>query len=68
MIRTISGSYVSSLQLHQVRDELLAAGLREEQMQVDEVEGRLQVAVVDHRAREVQGILSRHRLSPVTAD
>lgn len=68
MIRTISGSYVSSLQLHRVRDALGAVGLGAEQMQVDEAEGRLQVKVNDHLEQEVIDILSRHRLSPVTAD
>jgi len=68
MIRTISGSYVSSLQLHRVRDALAAMGLEADQMQVDEAEGRLQVKVNDHREQEVMDILSLHRLSPVTAD
>ncbi len=68
MIRTISGSYVSSLQLHRVRDALAGVGLGAEQMQVDEAEGRLQVKVNDHLEQEVIDILSRHRLSPVTAD
>lgn len=66
MATTVSGNYSSDEQLRNVRDDLLASGITDEKVRVDEQARRITVLMPDSTARTAIEILERHGLQGIS--
>ncbi len=60
MTITVTGSYDSAFQIRNTREDLIATGIPQEQIYVDEESRQLKVMIADATEPEVEEILRRH--------
>ncbi len=60
MTKSVTGTYPSNTQIQNAREDLIAAGIPQEQIYVDKAQHQLKVLIADATEPEVEEILKRH--------
>lgn len=66
MTKTVTGTYESTDQIKNARDDLIATGVPQEQIFVDEDNLQIKVMIADATEPEIEDILKRHDASSTT--
>ena len=66
MTKTVTGTYQSANQIKNVRDDLIAIGIPQEQIFVDDENQQIKVMIADETEPEIQDILKQHDASETT--
>ncbi len=66
MTKTVTGTYQSAGQIRNVREDLIATGIPQEQIYVDEENLEIKVIIADETEPEIEDILKRHDASSTT--
>ena len=62
MTMTVTGTYQSSAQIKNTREDLIATGIPQEQIFVDEENHHIKVMIADVTEPEIEASLKRHNL------
>lgn len=66
MTMTVTGSYESTAQLKNIREDLIATGIPQEQIFVDKENHHIKVMIADVTEPEIEDILTRHNIHSMT--
>lgn len=66
MTKTVTGTYQSATQIKNVRSDLIAIGIPQEQIFVDEENQQIKVMIADATEPEVEDILKQHDATSTT--
>ena len=66
MTKTVTGTYESADQIKNAREDLIATGIPQEQIFVDEENRQIKVMIADETEPEIEDILKRHDASSMT--
>ncbi|WP_372834602.1 hypothetical protein [Pontibacterium sp.] len=66
MTKTVTGTYESVNQIKNARNDLIAVGIPQEQIFVDEENYQIKVMIADETEPEIEGILKNHDASSTT--
>ena len=66
MTKTVTGTYESANQIKNAREDLIATGIPQEQIFVDEENRQIKVMIADETEPEIEDILKRHDASSTT--
>ena len=66
MTKTVTGTYDSADQIKNAREDLIATGIPQEQIFVDEENRQIKVMIADETEPEIEDILKRHDASATT--
>jgi hypothetical protein len=62
----VTGTYESSAQIKNTREDLVATGIPQEQIFVDEDNHHIKVIIADVTEPEIEGILKSHNIHSMT--
>lgn len=60
MTKTVTGTYESANQIKNARNDLIAIGIPQEQIYIDEENQQVKVMIADETASEIEDILKQH--------
>ncbi|GGK54698.1 hypothetical protein [Amphritea balenae] len=63
MTKTVTGTYESANQIKNVRNDLIAIGIPQEQIYVDEENQQIKVMIADETKPEIEDIFKQHDAS-----
>jgi len=66
MTMTVTGTCESAAQIKNTREDLIATGIPQEQIFVDETSRQIKVMIADVTEPEIEEILKRHNVSSMT--
>lgn len=66
MTKTVTGTYESTNQIKNARSDLIAIGIPQEQIFVDEENHQIKVMIADETEPEIEDILKQHDASSTT--
>ncbi|WP_372738868.1 hypothetical protein [Neptunomonas sp.] len=66
MTKTVTGTYESTTQIKNARNDLIAIGIPQEQIFVDEEKQQIKVRIANETEPEIQEILKQHDASSTT--
>ncbi len=66
MTKTVTGAYESKTQVANIREDLIATGIPQEQIFVDKDNRQIKVIIADTTEPEIEGILQRHNAGSIS--
>ncbi|WP_432472472.1 hypothetical protein [Amphritea sp. HPY] len=63
MTKTVTGTYESANQIRNARNDLIAIGIPQEQIYIDEENQQIKVMIADETEPEIEDILKQHDAS-----